>query len=145
MEPLVIIHDSESRILVFQAYFYLTIISIWRFHINFIKEKDKATTGSVEQHETVTHSKHGWVPTTSFWGNKSMHLMRSLTSMMHHRGSSHICMRIYNILWPYRLVHRHASLHRHTRCMPRTCTYRHTVIVLDTSSFLWAISSLFWV
>jgi len=40
-----------------------------------------------------------------------MHSTRSLTSPTHHQGSSHIYMRIYNILRPYPLVHRHIVTH----------------------------------
>ena len=58
-------------------------------------------------------SKRRWVPMTPFRGNKSMHSTRSLTSPTHHRGSSHIYMRIYDILRPYPLVHRHiVTYHR---------------------------------
>ena len=50
---------------------------------------------------------------TSFRGNKLTHSTRSLTSPTHHRGSSHIYMRIYDILRPYPLVHRHiVTYHR---------------------------------
>jgi len=50
---------------------------------------------------------------TSFRGNKLTHSTRSLTSPTHHRGSSHIYMRIYDILRPYPLVLRHiVTYHR---------------------------------
>ena len=48
---------------------------------------------------------------TLFRGNKLTHSTRSLTSLTHHRGSSHIYMRIYDILRPYPLVHRHVVTH----------------------------------
>jgi len=48
---------------------------------------------------------------TLFRGNKLTHSTRSLTSLTHHRGSSHIYMRIYDILRPYPLVHRHIVMY----------------------------------
>jgi len=57
------------------------------------------------------HSKRRCVPMTPFQGNKSMHSTRSLTSPIHHRGSSHIYMQIYDILRPYPLVHHHIVTH----------------------------------
>jgi len=56
-------------------------------------------------------SKRRWVPMSPFQGNKLTHSTRSLTSPTHHRGSSHIYMRIYDILRPYPLVHRHIVTH----------------------------------
>ena len=56
-------------------------------------------------------SKCCWALMTSFQGNKLTHSTHSLTSPTHHRGSSHIYMRIYDILRPYPLVHRHIITH----------------------------------
>ena len=59
----------------------------------------------------MTHSKCRWAPMTSFRGNKLTHSTRSLTSPTYHWGSSHIYMRIYDILRPYPLVHCHIVTH----------------------------------
>ena len=61
---------------------------------------------------------------TLFRGNKLTHSSRSLTSSMHHQGSSHIYMQIYDILRPYPLVHRHIITHH------RIITHHHIVTLV---------------
>ena len=74
--------------------------------------------------EDMMRSKCRWAPMTLFRGNKLTHSSRSLTSPMHHQGSSHIYMQIYDILRPYPLVHRHIVTHH------RIITHHHIVTLV---------------
>jgi len=76
---------------------------------------------------------------TSFRGNKLTHSTRSLTSPTHHRGPSHIYMRIYDILQPYPLVHRHIVTHH--RIITLVACFALTHIDIQQSSWIPQASS----
>ena len=82
----------------------------------------------------MMRSKRRWVPMTPFRGNKLTHSTRSLTSLTHHRGSSHIYMRIYDILRPYPLVHRHIVTHHRIVTLVACFTLAH--IDIQQSSWI---------
>jgi len=89
--------------------------------------------------DPLMRSKRRWVPMTPFRGNKSMHSTRSLTSPIHHQGSSHIYMRICDILWPYPLVHHHIVTHHRIVTLVACFTLAH--IDIQRSSWIPQASS----